>query len=44
MTHVVRATAGRIIFNQQHPSGSGLCEALDEDGKPTDKFFDYEID
>ena len=43
MTHVVRATAGRIIFNRNIPQDLGFVKRLDEDGKPTDKFFDYEI-
>ena len=43
VTHVVRATAGRIIFNRNIPQDLGFVKRLDEDGKPTDKFFDYEI-
>ena len=43
LSHVVRATAGRIIFNRNVPQTLGFVKRLDENGQPTDKFFDYEI-
>ena len=43
LTHVVRATAGRIIFNRNVPQDLGFVKRLDDNGQPTDKFFDYEI-
>ena len=43
VSHVVRATAGRIIFNRNIPQDLGFVKRFDEDGKPTDKFFDYEV-
>ena len=43
LSHVVRATAGRIIFNRNIPQDLGFVKRLDEDGRPTEQFFDYEI-
>ena len=43
VSHVVRATAGRIIFNRNIPQDLGFVKRLNEDGTPSDKFFDYEI-
>ena len=43
LSHVVRATAGRIIFNRNVPQDLGFVKRLDDNGQPTDKFFDYEI-
>ena len=41
--HIVRGTAGRIIFNRNIPQDLGFVKRFNEDGTPTDKFFDYEI-
>ena len=41
--HMVRGTAGRIIFNRNIPQDLGFVKRFNEDGTPTDKFFDYEI-
>ena len=41
--HVVRATPGRIIFNRNIPQDLGFVKRFNEDGTPTDKFFDYEV-
>ena len=43
VSHVVRATAGRIIFNRNIPQDLGFVKRFKEDGTPSDKFFDYEI-
>ena len=43
VSHVVRATAGRIIFNHNIPQDLGFVKRFNEDGTPSDKFFDYEI-
>ncbi|MBQ0037180.1 MAG: DNA-directed RNA polymerase subunit beta' [Clostridiales bacterium] len=43
ISHVVLATAGRIIFNRNIPQDLGFVERFNEDGTPTSKFFDYEI-
>ena len=43
LTHVVRATAGRIIFNRNIPQDLGFVKRFNDDGTPSDKFFDYEI-
>ena len=43
VSKVVRATAGRIIFNRNIPQDLGFVTRVDEDGKPTENFFDYEI-
>ena len=43
VSHVVRATAGRIIFNRNIPQDLGFVKRFNEDGTPSDKFFDYEI-
>ena len=40
---MVRATAGRIIFNRNIPQDLGFVKRYDDNGNPTDKFFDYEI-
>ena len=40
---MVRATAGRIIFNRNIPQDLGFVKRFNEDGTPSDKFFDYEI-
>ena len=40
---VVRATAGRIIFNRNIPQDLGFVKRYDDNGNPTDKFFEYEI-
>ena len=39
----VRGTAGRIIFNHNIPQDLGFVERVDENGNPTEQFFDYEI-
>ena len=43
LRHVVRATPGRIIFNRNIPQDLGFVRRFNEDGTPSDKFFDYEI-
>ena len=43
LRHVVRATPGRIIFNRNIPQDLGFVKRFNEDGTPSDKFFDYEI-
>ena len=35
--------AGRIIFNRNIPQDLGFVKRFNEDGTPSDKFFDYEI-
>ena len=40
---VVEVTPGRIIFNRNIPQDLGFVKRLDEDGRPTEQFFDYEI-
>ena len=40
---VVEITPGRIIFNRNIPQDLGFVKRLDEDGRPTERFFDYEI-
>ncbi len=40
---IVRATIGRIIFNRNVPQDLGFVRRVDEDGKPTEQYFDYEI-
>ena len=43
LRHVVRATPGRLIFNRNIPQDLGFVKRFNEDGTPSDKFFDYEI-
>ena len=43
LSHVVRATAGRIIFNRNIPQDLGFVKRVDENGEPTENYFDYEI-
>ena len=43
VSKVVRATAGRIIFNRNIPQDLGFVARVDDSGKPTENFFDYEI-
>ncbi len=40
---IVRATIGRILFNRNVPQDLGFVERVDGKGKPTEKYFDYEI-
>jgi len=40
---VVRATIGRIIFNRNVPQDLGFVTRVDENGQPTEHYFDYEI-
>ena len=40
---VVEVTPGRIIFNRNIPQDLGFVKRVDEDGRPTEQFFDYEI-
>ena len=39
----VRATIGRIIFNHNIPQDLGFVKRVDENGQPTEHYFDYEI-
>ncbi len=43
VSHVVRGTAGRIIFNRNIPQDLGFVKRVDENGRPTAQYFDYEI-
>ena len=43
VSHVVRGTAGRIIFNRNLPQDLGFVRRLNDDGTPAESFFDYEI-
>ena len=43
MNRLVLTTVGRIIFNESIPQDLGYVKRLDENGKPTDSFFDFEI-
>ena len=40
---VVRVTIGRIIFNRNIPQDLGFVKRVDENGEPTENYFDYEI-
>ena len=40
---VVRTTIGRIIFNRNIPQDLGFVKRVDENGKITEQYFDYEI-
>ena len=40
---VVRVTIGRIIFNRNIPQDLGFVRRVDENGNPTENYFDYEI-
>ena len=40
---VVRITIGRIIFNRNIPQDLGFVRRVDENGAPTEHYFDYEI-
>ena len=40
---VVPATIGRIIFNRNIPQDLGFVKRVDENGDPTENYFDYEI-
>ena len=40
---VVRVTIGRIIFNRNIPQDLGFVGRVDENGEPTENYFDYEI-
>ena len=43
LSHVVRATAGRIIFNRNIPQDLGFVKRYNDDGTRSEHFFDYEI-
>ncbi len=43
VSHVVRATPGRIIFNRNIPQDLGFVKRFNEDGTPSEHFFDFEI-
>ncbi|MBQ4013245.1 MAG: DNA-directed RNA polymerase subunit beta', partial [Bacteroidales bacterium] len=40
---IVRASIGRIIFNRNVPQDLGFVKRVDENGNPTEQYFDYEI-
>ncbi len=40
---VVRTTIGRITFNRNIPQDLGFVKRVDENGNPTEAYFDYEI-
>ena len=40
LQHVVRGSAGRIIFNRNIPQDLGFVKRVDENGNPTPQFFD----
>ena len=40
---VVPTTIGRIIFNHNIPQDLGFVTRVDENGQPTEHYFDYEI-
>ena len=40
---MVRITPGRIIFNRNIPQELGFVKRFNEDGTPSEHFFDYEI-
>ena len=42
-SRVVRTTVGRIIFNRNIPQDLDFIKRYNEDGTPSDKYFDYEI-
>ena len=39
----VRVTIGRIIFNRNIPQDLGFVKRVDDNGEPTENYFDYEI-
>ena len=41
---VVRATIGRIISNRHVPQDLGVVQRVDENGQPTEHYFDYEVE
>ncbi|MBE6972056.1 MAG: DNA-directed RNA polymerase subunit beta' [Ruminococcaceae bacterium] len=43
LSGIVRATPGRIIFNRNIPQELGFVKRFNEDGTPSEHFFDYEI-
>ena len=43
LTGMVRTTPGRIIFNRNIPQELGFVKRFNEDGTPSERFFDYEI-
>jgi DNA-directed RNA polymerase subunit beta' len=42
-SRIVRATIGRILFNRNVPQDLGFVKRVDENGRPTEQYFDYEI-
>ena len=40
---VVEVTPGRIIFNRNIPQDLGFVKRVDDEGRPTEQYFDYEI-
>ena len=40
---IVDTTIGRIVFNHNIPQDLGFVERVDENGQPTEHYFDYEI-
>ena len=36
-------TIGRIIFNRNIPQDLGFVKRVDDNGEPTENYFDYEI-
>ena len=40
---IVRTSIGRIIFNRNVPQDLGFVKRVDENGNPTEQYFDYEI-
>ena len=40
---IVDTTIGRIVFNHNIPQDLGFVERVDENGNPTEHYFDYEI-
>ena len=40
---IVDTTIGRIVFNHNIPQDLGFVERVDENGNPTEYYFDYEI-
>ena len=43
LTGIVRITPGRIIFNRNIPQTLGFVKRFNEDGTPSEHFFDYEV-
>ena len=40
---IVRISIGRILFNRNVPQDLGFVRRVDENGQPTEQYFDYEI-